>query len=221
MNSNFFSYFTMLLTCLFASQANSWADDTRKKTETLSLHPTQFSVGLREVDKEMKDMKAEKDLDAYLKDRPVPVIVGPNRTYYMTDKHHMVKAAWEVGQEQVWIEIKKDYSDLDTKTFWEKMKTEKLVYLIDNFGEGPRSPLYLPPDVRCLANDEFRSLSKEAYKKNCYDKSPLPFAEFQWAEFFRKKISIEELTADFKGATKKALELCKSPEAKDLPGFKK
>ena len=53
-----------------------------------------------------------------------------------------------------------------------------------------------------------------------YDKSPVPFAEFRWARYFRENIKTYPTRADFDTAVAEALKIAHDPAAKDLPGYK-
>jgi hypothetical protein len=72
-----------------------------------------------------------------------------------------------------------------------------------------------------LADDVYRSLAGYVRNAGGYDKSPLAFAEFVWADFFRRNIAIESVKADFHGAVLAGVTLAKGSRAKALPGFKK
>jgi hypothetical protein len=78
----------------------------------------------------------------------------------------------------------------------------------------------LPRDVRGLADDPYRSLAWRVRDKGGYDKNTTPFSEFQWAEFFRKNLTISDINDDFHAAVKQAMDLAESPEAAHLPGYK-
>ena len=52
-----------------------------------------------------------------------------------------------------------------------------------------------------------------------YVKTPGPFEEFQWADFFRRRIKKNCLVNDFEKALRKALRLAASRDAAKLPGY--
>ena len=191
------------------------------KTSLLDLRPTQFAVGMREV--ETKTAKLRKlghsDRQDYLRSHPVPLVIAPGGEKFLIDHHHLVRAAWEAGVEEVIIEIKADLSKLSETQFWAHMEHEGWVYLHDQFGKGPHSPELLPDDVRGLADDPFRSLAWALRDKKGFDKSPTPFCEFRWAEFLRKHTACSPRKIGFDNALNEALKLCHKPEAKVLPGY--
>jgi hypothetical protein len=52
-----------------------------------------------------------------------------------------------------------------------------------------------------------------------YDKTPTAFAEFIWADFFRRNIPIETVRADFATAVRAGISLAQSKWAKNIPGY--
>ena len=198
----------------------------KKYQPTLSLKPTQFALGLLEVEfkvVEMKGMKPGK-LDKLVRETPVPVVVSPWKELCITDRHHFLFACWHAGVRRVRVEVVKDYSrsKLTYHGFWKKLAREKRAYLYDQFGEGPRSPLYLPIDIRGMADDPYRSLAWMVRKEGGFENSDLTFAEFHWADFFRAKRLLDSHgRKGFHDAIKKGLRLAHSSKARSLPGYLK
>ena len=188
----------------------------------LNLRPTQFALGLREVEARVKKFKkmTSKQRKRYLADRPVQVVVGPRKIHYIIDRHHLVRACWEANIKKVPVEIRSNLSDLDPKNFWKIMNISRWMHLCDQFGCNGYKPHQLPLDVRGLADDPYRSLAWAVREIGGYDKVFIPFAEFKWANYFRKKIDIETIRYDFEGAVKQALKACKNKAASTLPGYK-
>ena len=112
--------------------------------------------------------------------------------------------------------------DLQFPEFWEVMHKSKWSHLFDQFGNGPHQPHYLPESIRGLADDPYRSLAWAVRREGGYDKTDHAFAEFLWADHFRKKIpEIKVGSAGFKASVKKALEICVHQDCQKLPGYKK
>ena len=197
-----------------------------KYQPTLSLKPTQFSIGLLEVEFkviEFKAMKAKK-MAKFVRETPVPVVVSPWKELCITDHHHFVFACWHADVREVRVEVVKDYSraNLSYHRFWRKMARLQLAYLYDQFGEGPRSPLYLPTDIRGMADDPYRSLAWMVRKEGGFENSRETFAEFRWADFFRaNRVLDAHGRRGFHAAIKRGLRLARSAKARNLPGFKK
>ena len=104
--------------------------------------------------------------------------------------------------------------------FWRFMTKKGYAYLYDQFGEGPRHALYLPDDIRGLADDPYRSLAWMVRKEGGYHNSDENFTEFRWANFFRKKKLLDtQGRRGFHLAIQKGLSLAKKSTAKKLPGF--
>ena len=209
----------------FAPSRGLYADaphaSPSKWQSVLDLRPTQFCLGLREVEWRVAKLKSlrPKDQEDYLKDHRVPVVIGPGGALYMIDHHHVVRAAWEVGLKDVPIEVKADLSHLAPADFWKEMAKNGWVYPYDQFGGGPHDPALLPDTVGGLADDPYRSLAWKVRMDGGYQKTPIPFAEFKWADFFRKNLKAKPYHDDFDKASKEALALAKDPRAKNLPGY--
>jgi len=185
-----------------------------------SLHPTQISVGMREVaDKENRfSQMSAKKLDKYLQDNPEPVVAGPGGLY-IVDHHHLARALEDIGAGSTYCNQLADYSSLSSDAFWARMDAQHWVYPYDENGNGPQPYSAIPADVAGLRDDPYRSLAAAVRDDGGYRKTDEPFAEFKWADFFRARIDRAELDSDFSGAEKKALPLASSPEAASLPGY--
>lgn len=193
------------------------------KLEILKLRPTQFVLGLKEVEDKVKRISSykEKELKEYLEKRKTPIVLGPDKVPYMIDRHHVVRACWETGVEEVEIELKADFSDQPKETFWEVMIKLKWCYLKDQFGNGPHNPTLLPTDIKGMSDDRYRSLAWMVREAGGFSKTSTPFQEFYWGEFFRGKVSLTNEKESFQKALEEALKISKTKECQHLPGFKK
>ena len=196
----------------------------KKYQPTLSLKPTQFSVGLLEVEYKVLQLKkaSTKKLARILARTKIPVVISPWNELCVTDHHHFLFACWHVGIQKVRVEVIKDYSHsrLSYHKFWQKLASERRAYLYDQFGDGPKKPLYLPMDVRGMADDPYRSLAWMVRKEGAYTNSSETFCEFKWADFFRKRALLDSQgRGGFHKAIPKAIKLAQSDAAKNLPGF--
>jgi len=68
-------------------------------------------------------------------------------------------------------------------------------------------------------DDVYRSLAGFVRDAGGYDKTPTAFAEFVWADYFRRNIPIEAVREDFQSAVRAALPMAQSHWAKHIPGF--
>ncbi|HEX4049157.1 MAG TPA: ParB-like protein, partial [Elusimicrobiota bacterium] len=160
------------------------------KQPILSLKPTQFALGLREVARKvaaLKDMGRD-ERHEFLHARPVPVVLSAKKHWHLVDHHHHARACWELGIEELPVEVKADLSHLPEDGFWNAMREARWVHLEDQFGLGPHAPRLLPEDIRGLADDPYRSLAWALRRAGAYEKTDLAFSEFKWADYLRKEV---------------------------------
>jgi hypothetical protein len=198
-----------------------------KKTKSvLKLKPTQFAVGMLEVDQKITELKSlgKKALKKYVALTRVPVVISPHGLLYVVDHHHFLCVCYHMGVKKVKIEIRKDLSKskMNFHQFWKWMHKYNSVYPFCQFGEGPRKALYLPRDIRGLADDPYRSLAWFVRKAGAFENSEKNFAEFKWANFFRKLRLLDRHGTDgLPNILVKAAKIANSKAAKHLPGFDK
>lgn len=100
------------------------------------------------------------------------------------------------------------------------MAKKHYAYFHDQFGEGPRRALYLPIDIRGMADDPYRSLAWMVRKEGGFENSTESFAEFRWADCFREKRLLDSHgRKGFHAAIHKGLRLAGSRRAAALPGY--
>ena len=197
-----------------------------KTHKILDLRPTQFAVGMLEVDEKIALVKkfSPKKLKKFIQETPVPVVRSPDGQLYIVDRHHFLSVCYHLGIPKVQIEIVKDFlgEKLTYRQFWNWMHKQRNCYLYCQFGSGPHREFYLPRDVRGLADDPYRSLAWFVRKSGGFGQSDKNFAEFRWANFFRsrKLLNIRGI-AGFENALVKAVLLAQSAAAKHLPGYGK
>jgi len=64
----------------------------------LSLHPTQMTVGMREVKEKRKrwrQHKSKKKQAELLGKHMIPVVLGPDQRHYVVDHHHLARSLHE------------------------------------------------------------------------------------------------------------------------------
>lgn len=197
-----------------------------KSKNVLELRPTQFAVGMLEVDEKIKSVRemGKKKRRNFIEEHVVPVIIGPDAEMYVVDHHHFLVVCYYLAIEKVRVKVVKDLSNsgLRYRKFWKWMNKSRNSYPFCQFGEGPRSELYLPKDIRGLADDPYRSIAWFVRKSGAFESSDKNFAEFKWANFFRKKgLLDEEGLKGFEKALVNAVSLAQSKEARRLPGYGK
>jgi hypothetical protein len=190
------------------------------------LHPTQFALGLREVVAKQKaiDAMTPDKLVAYLKDKDVPVVIGPGGTPYMTDGHHTLRALLDSAQpdKSAYGHILANWAAVEPAAFWKRMAAQNYTYLKDASGRGPQPPASLPASLKSMQSDPYRGLAWGVMKAGGFDEvKGVFFQEFLWADYFRAKVSWDDASdAAFAEAVQKAAALAREPAAAGLPGYK-
>ncbi len=148
----------------------------------------------------------------------IPVVLGPGRTHYVIDHHHLARALHDEGVKEVLVTVIADLTMVDRDAFWVVLDSRRWVYPYDAKGERHHYR-EIPKTVAGLKDDPFRSLAGELRRVGGYAKDTTPFSEFLWADFLRRRLSRKSVTADFQNAAEKALALAKSKDAIYLPGW--
>lgn len=191
------------------------------EVEIHRLRPTQITVGMIEVhDKRdhLLSLKKHEQRD-FMAAHPIPAVWGPDGKLYITDHHHLGRAASEADVDTGFFVIEDDFSKLPIAQFWPKMNEAKWVHPIDQ--DGRLCPFMdIPDHLQKLRDDPYRSLAGYVRNAGGYAKTPTAFAEFLWADFFRPRVLIGPTRPDFHVSVDKALTLATSADAAHLPGYK-
>ena len=186
------------------------------------LHPTQITVGMREVIRKRKRWESESDTkvskDLGKDDHMIPTVLGPDKVHYVTDHHHLARALHDAGIKQVLCTVEHNFSNLDVETFWFNLDNRGLMHPFDVEGRR-RSYKDIPKKISKLVDDPYRSLAGELRRAGGFAKDTTPFSEFLWADFFRSRIKRKMIENDFGRAMDQALQLAKSKTANYLPGW--
>jgi hypothetical protein len=186
----------------------------------LELRPTQMTVGMREVKEKrerFREQKSRKQREVLGK-HMIPVVVGPDKRFYVVDHHHLARALHEEGVEDILVTVIGDLSMVERDAFWGVMDNKRWVYPYDAKGER-RHFKDLPKTITELKDDPYRSLAGELRRAGGFAKDTTPFSEFLWADFLRRQVSRKTVEDNFSKAMEKALELAKSKGAIYLPGW--
>jgi hypothetical protein len=186
------------------------------------LLPTQLTVGMIEVREKTRHLQAlkPKDLQDFLMQHPMPVVEGPGGRRYITDHHHLARAALDADIDAAYFSIEGDLSKLGIVEFWQEMDRNRWVHPLDENGVRHHYAL-IPPDLKKMVDDVYRSLAAFVRNAGGYDKTSEPFTEFIWADFFRRMVPVEDVRANFNAAVETAVPLARSQLAARLPGFRK
>jgi len=177
---------------------------------TLSVYdvsPTQFSLGMEEVSCKinMFESLSNSDLEDYLKDHPVPVVIGPDG-YYLGDAHHMSRALMDADIDEdkkvLYCIIQENFHDLDSGyEFWEQMTEYGLLWLYDNKGSQPMDPEFLPLDLSGMQDDVFRSLAWMVRTSGGYAKEDTYYQDFLWGNYFRDNMDVSQFIVNGTNST--------------------
>ncbi len=185
-----------------------------------SLRPTQMTVGMREVEEKRKrwrEHKSKKKAE-FLGRHMIPVIHGPKDRHYVIDHHHLARALLDEGQTEVLTAVVADLRALDRDTFWVVLDNRGWCHPYDQQG-ARRGFDDIPDSIGGLRDDPFRSLAGELRRLGGFSKETVPFSEFLWADFFRRRIKRKSVENDFESTLEKAMRLARSQEASYLPGW--
>jgi len=185
-----------------------------------TLRPTQMTVGMREVEEKRKRWREHKGKkkSEFLGSHMIPVIRGPKARHYVIDHHHLARALLEEGQGEVVTSVVADLRALDRDTFWVVLDNRGWCHPYDQHGKR-RGFDDIPSSIDDLRDDPYRSLAGELRRLGGFSKETVPFSEFLWADFFRRRVKRNAIEDDFTATLEKAMRLAKSPEANYLPGW--
>lgn len=195
-----------------------WAEPDR--ILITDLHPTQMTLGLREVAEKRRRWRARIRYAEICDPQPVvaPVVLGPGGTPYLIDRHHLVRAVSEEGVGEVHVLPVADLSAMSHGAFWRTLDAHGWCHPYDAL--GCRRPFGdIPGAIAELADDPYRSLASALRRAGGFRKKPTPFSEFAWADFLRHRVSSEVLAADFEAALRRGLVIAGTSAACDLPGW--
>jgi hypothetical protein len=191
-----------------------------KRALVKSLYPTQLTVGMLEVEVKRRHLLqlSPDEREAFLEAHPMPTVIGPDLKLYITDHHHLARAALEARVKEACFSVEADFSALPLKRFWTEMEKRSWVHPLDENGVR-HTYHHLPGSLKRLVDDVYRSLAGFVRDAGGYRKTDAAFVEFIWADFFRRNIAIEDVAANFREAVRRAKRLAQSPLAKRIPGF--
>ena len=184
------------------------------------LRPTQITIGLIEVAAKRKALEAmhKSEQRDFLAAHPIPAVLGPEERVFITDHHHLARAALESGIETGFFLLEAEMACFDPTLFWHTMREQRWAHPIDE--QGHQQPCSaIPKHLAELRDDVYRSLAGFVRSAGGYAKTPTAFAEFVWADFFRHRIVIGPTHADFKHAVDQGFALATSAAARALPGY--
>ena len=192
----------------------------RKPAKLAKMRPTRMTTGLIEVETKRRDWRgvSEDERIAYLIHNAFPAVRGPEDRIFIVDHHHLGRALIEEGVSEGYVAILNDFSRLEQDDFWIVMDHHQWAHAYD--AEGRRHPFSeIPKKLTKLVDDQYRSLAAEVRRRGGFAKETVPYAEFLWADFFRRRINGKSLDGDFQAAVDQAIGMSHDPEAEHLPGW--
>jgi hypothetical protein len=182
------------------------------------LHPTQITVGMREVEAKRKHWRGVGRKAEFLGSHMIPVIHGLKNRFYIIDHHHLVRALHEEGVRQIAVTVVADLTRLDKPSFWTYLDNRGWLHPYDAKGRR-RSYADIPRRVLEMTDDPYRSLAGELRRAGGFAKDTTPFSEFLWADFLRRRVKRARIENNFTRAVEEALQLGRSDDASYLPGW--
>jgi len=183
------------------------------------LRPTQATVGKAEVaakrrEWERLDKKARK---ALLASHWFPGVMGPKGRVYIVDHHHLGLALLEERVQSVPVLVQRDFSWLEPAVFWRTMEFNRWAHPYDQHGVRITYEA-IPATLAGLQDDPYRTLAARVRVAGGCAKDAEPYAEFLWADFYRRSI---KLTTDQPTGKQleRAVRMAHEHEAGYLPGW--
>ncbi|MFM5501906.1 ParB-like protein [Aeromonas veronii] len=185
-----------------------------------ALHPTQGGVGQIQVDETQATLAgmSAKQLDKLMKNKEIPVVIAPDGSYWLVDRHHLTKALWQQGVKDARVKVIGRLQD--KANFWSQMQNNHWAWLKDEKGQ-PLTPEQLPTSIDKLPDYPYRTLAGLLQDAGYFRKDKqVYFVEFAWASWLGKQmqwmpVDNSNLTARLQQAKRLA---CGS-DASDLPGY--
>jgi len=184
------------------------------------LHPTQITVGLREVSLKREEFRNRPRDSAgkFLGSHMIPGVIGPDQRPWIIDHHHLALALHLEGVEQIMVSVVAKLDTLPKKRFLAFMDAQNWLHPYDKHGKRCDFD-DLPHHLTDMADDPYRSLAGEVRGAGGYAKSQVPYTEFLWADFFRDRIKPDKLKDHFNKALEQAVPMARSQDACYLPGW--
>ncbi len=183
------------------------------------LRPTQMSVGKAEVAAKRKEWEklGRKHRKELLAAHCFPGVLGPKDKVYIVDHHHLGLALLEERVRRVPVLILRDFSWLEPAVFWRNMEFNRWAHPYDRNGVRAAYEA-MPLALADLQDDPYRTLASRVRQAGGCAKDAEPYAEFLWADFYRRTIKLTAAQPTRK-QLQSALILAHEPESAYLPGW--
>jgi hypothetical protein len=185
------------------------------------LRPTQATVGFTEVMAKRRRYRATFAAGgrALLQREQIPIVVGPEGHAYVLDRHHELCALLAEGVVAIPVAPRADLRRLSPRAFWSTLDARGWCHPYDADGQRLAHD-QIPTAMSGLVDDPYRSLASALRRLGGFEKVKVPYGEFAWADFLRRRLDRSTLEVDFEGALQAALQLSGSEAARALPGWR-
>ncbi|MFM5357626.1 ParB-like protein [Aeromonas veronii] len=185
-----------------------------------ALHPTQGGVGQIQVDETQATLAgmSAKQLDKLMKKKEIPVVIAPDSSYWLVDRHHLTKALWQQGVKDARVKVIGRLQD--KANFWSQMQNNHWAWLKDEKGQ-PLTPEQLPTRIDKLPDYPYRTLAGLLQNAGYFRKDKrVYFVEFAWASWLGKQMQwVPVDSANLAARLQQAKRLACGSDAKELPGY--
>ncbi|HDZ8848612.1 TPA: chromosome partitioning protein ParB [Aeromonas veronii] len=185
-----------------------------------ALRPTQGGVGQIQVDETQATLAgmSAKQLDKLMKKKEIPVVIAPDGSYWLVDRHHLTKALWQQGVKDARVKVIGRLQD--KANFWSQMQNNHWAWLKDEKGQ-PLTPEQLPTSIDKLPDYPYRTLAGLLQNAGYFRKDKqVYFVEFAWASWLGKQMQWMPVdSANLAARLQQAKRLACGSDAKELPGY--
>ena len=188
------------------------------------LLPTQMCLGLSEVWSRQNDFsrQSSQKIHDYFKNKPIPIVSNNRNDLWILDRHHRLRAILELDKDAEAYGYQVATIDShETNESLNFLAQQGWLYLYDDRGKGPYSPQSLPQNLLKMRDDPYRSLVWKLKKEGFISPASLiPYHEFHWANWLRKKPLPPFNSKNLSPALSIARKLACSHGASHLKGWK-
>ena len=185
-----------------------------------ALHPTQGGVGQIQVDETQATLAgmSAKQLDKLMKKKEIPVVIAPDGSYWLVDRHHLTKALWQQGVKDARVKVIGRLQD--KANFWSQMQNNHWAWLKNEKGQ-PLTPEQLPTSIDKLPDYPYRTLAGLLQNAGYFRKDKqVYFVEFAWASWLGKQMQWMPVdNSNLAARLQQAKRLACGSDASDLPGY--
>ena len=151
-----------------------------------ALRPTQIAIGIDYVEAKalITARYRNADLERFLRDHAINVVLGPDHEPHIVDHHHWARACFNLGFSDAPVTVVADLSRLRHERFWQKMQANGWVHPFD--GNGKRCQVNdLPLTIGDMIDDPYHILAAFARRAGAYRKPKPACGSFVWFDFLR------------------------------------